>query len=108
MFVNVAYQTRNKIKLDATWNWVGSKRVPIAYQSAAYLSPAFAQVAFQISKEYQKKYEWYLGVENALNYMQTSAIILPQSPFDPGFDAAMIWGPLMGRSVYAGVRLQIK
>lgn len=108
MFVNVAYQTRNKIKLDATWNWVGSKRVPIAYQSAAYLSPAFAQVAFQISKEYQKKYEWYLGVENALNYMQTSAIILPQSPFDPGFDAALIWGPLMGRSVYAGVRLQIK
>jgi outer membrane receptor for ferrienterochelin and colicin len=108
MFVNVAYQTRNKIKLDATWNWVGSKRVPIAYQSAAYLSPAFAQVAFQISKEYQKKYEWYLGVENALNYMQTSAIILPQSPFDPGFDAAMIWGPLMGRSVYAGVRLKIK
>lgn len=108
VFANLAYQTKRKLKLDATWNWVSAKRVPMNVLGETYDSNPFSQVSFQISKEYKKQYEWYVGVENALNYMQPNAIIMPQSPFATGFDAALIWGPLMGRSVYAGVRLQIK
>ena len=108
VFANLAYQTKRKLKLDATWNWVSAKRVPMNILGETYDSNPFSQVSFQISKEYKKQYEWYVGVENALNYMQPNAIIMPQSPFATGFDAALIWGPLMGRSVYAGVRLQIK
>lgn len=108
VFANLAYQTKQKLKLDATWNWVSAKRVPLNVLGASFNSPSFSQVSFQVSKEYKKQLEWYVGIENALNYMQTNAIIMPQSPFATGFDAAMIWGPIMGRSIYAGLRFQWK
>jgi outer membrane receptor for ferrienterochelin and colicins len=87
---------------------VSAKRVPLNVLGTSFNSPSFSQVSFQVSKEYKKQFEWYVGIENALNYMQTNAIIMPQSPFATGFDAAMIWGPIMGRSIYAGLRFQWK
>jgi outer membrane receptor for ferrienterochelin and colicins len=50
----------------------------------------------------------YAGVENIFNYMQPIAILDSANPFGSYFDASLIWGPTMGRSIYAGIRYQVK
>jgi hypothetical protein len=55
-----------------------------------------------------KHFEIYAGGENINNFMQHNAILFANEPFGPHFDAAMIWGPVMGRVLYAGLRLVIK
>ena len=52
-------------------------------------------------------FDWYIGVENALNYMQPQPIRGVENPFSDNFDAGMIWGPTMGRLFFSGIRLNI-
>ena len=51
--------------------------------------------------------EVYIGSENLGDYRQPDAIISADKPFDAEFDASMIWGPIFGRSFYAGLRLML-
>ena len=64
-------------------------------------------IHFQITKLF-RKFEWYLGGENLLNFTQKQAIMSPDDPFGSHFDASMIWGPLNGRIFYTGIRINIK
>ena len=50
----------------------------------------------------------YIGGENIGNYTQSDPIIEPENPFGENFDASLIWGPVMGRNIYAGIRYKIK
>ena len=50
----------------------------------------------------------YVGVENLLNYKQPSPIVAADAPYSRYFDASMVWGPIYGRMVYAGLRYRIK
>jgi len=52
-------------------------------------------------------YDFYVGVDNLLNYKQKNPIINAEDPFVKGFDDSLIWGPLMGRVIYAGVRIRL-
>jgi len=49
----------------------------------------------------------YIGGENLLNYRQPNPIIEAEDPFSRDFNATVIWGPLMGRKVYAGLRFTL-
>ena len=60
----------------------------------------------QISKFF-KNWSVYLGAENLLNFTQQNPIIDASNPFGDNFDATMIWGPVHGRSIYAGLRWNI-
>jgi hypothetical protein len=75
-------------------------------QAAATESPIypmfFAQVSYQMSN-----LTLYLGCENIANYMQEAPIVGGTTPYDPGFNSSMVWGPLMGRKFYIGLRLNI-
>jgi hypothetical protein len=64
----------------------------------------------QVSKTLGKKnpFDIYAGGENLTNYYQKNAIIAATQPFSQYFDASMIWGPLTGRMIYAGMRFRIK
>ena len=44
------------------------------------------------------------GAENITNFMQHHPIIDVQNPFGDNFDASMVWGPMHGRTFYAGLR----
>lgn len=46
----------------------------------------------------------YVGVENLSNYTQKNPILNADTPYSKEFNAAMVWGPLMGRMFYAGLR----
>lgn len=60
----------------------------------------------QLSR-YFKNASIYVGVENITNFTQSNAIISANNPFSSDFDATMIWGPLHGRKLYAGLRYSI-
>lgn len=107
-FANFGYETNNSWKFDYTIQWVGPKRLPASYNTGSYYSPSFVQMNAQISKAFKNNLEVYVGGENLTNYMQSSPILGASDPYGKEFDASMIWGPVMGRNIYAGVRYSIK
>lgn len=60
----------------------------------------------QVTRRF-KGFDIYLGGENLTGYRQKDPIIGADSPFSPGFDASLVWGPLMGTRIYAGIRVTI-
>jgi len=112
-FINFAYATENKWKFDLTLNWQGQKRIPDtslnpeAYRLEAY-SPDFYLMNAQISKGWNDNIELYVGGENLLNFTQENPIISAADPFGSHFDSSLIWGPVFGQNLYAGLRYRIK
>jgi outer membrane receptor protein involved in Fe transport len=112
-FVNLGYSTQNHWKFDFTTQWYGPKRIPSTASNPAPFrvaenSPAFFLMNAQISKEWNEKFEVYLGVENLLDYKQENPIIAADDPFGPYFDSSLIWAPVSGRMFYGGLRLKLK
>lgn len=116
-FVNLSYETKNgHWQFDATAQYNGIKRLPSTksnpteYQREDY-SPDYFNVLSQIT--YIKKikghfFNAYVGVENLLNYKQKNPIVDSDAPYSRYFDASMVWGPIYGRMLYAGIRYRIK
>jgi hypothetical protein len=99
------YATKfEKWMFDATLARYGQSRLPGEPDS---WSPAWYMANFQVTRNF-KKWSVYAGSENLLNYMQMHPIMSAEDPFGPHFDASMIWGPLEGRKIYAGLRYKIK
>jgi len=111
--ISMSYLTRNKKwQMDANVQFNGDQRLPytgfnpVEYQLANH-SPMYVIVNAQITR-YFKKWELYLGTENLTNYTQTNPIIAADDPFGKYFDSSVIWGPVSGIKVYAGLRYVIK
>ncbi|MDY0102692.1 MAG: TonB-dependent receptor [Lentimicrobium sp.] len=109
----MSYATRfEKWKFDLTGQYNGKTRLPLGVpllEAAGYgeFSPDYFTVHTQITRKF-KKWDAYAGVENLTNFTQHHPVLLPESPFESGFDAGMIWGPLMGRMFYVGIRYALK
>ncbi|MDR1877436.1 MAG: TonB-dependent receptor [Flavobacteriaceae bacterium] len=112
--LNLSYATNlRRWVFDATVQINGQTRLPglNGYNSEKIYSPAFPVVFAQITKN-SKRFDVYLGVENLLDYKQDDPIKYWNNdykglPFMPDFDASVVWGPIVGRKIYAGVRLRI-
>ena len=48
------------------------------------------------------------GRRKYFDYRIHDAIIAAHDPFHPDFDASLVWGPMMGRNIYLGLRYTIK
>lgn len=113
-FINVGYETRNTWRFDYTLQWVGTKRLPSLHDHHTGLptgetrSPSYFQMNAQVSKTWNEVFEIYLGGENLTNYMQHNPILGADNPYASGFDASMVWGPVMGLNVYGGIRWQLQ
>lgn len=114
-FANLAYQTSDQLwNFDYTLNISGQKRLPsteanpVAYQLDDY-SKAFVTMNAQVSRRIGKArpIDLYIGAENLTNYYQNDPILAADDPFGQYFDTSMLWGPLSGRMIYAGMRLSI-
>ena len=111
-FLNVAYTTELKEwQLDVTLDVNGGGRLPNTNQNPeeyrlAENYPAFAMIHGQITKTFDQ-WDFYLGVENLLDYRQPNPILSYNNPNSKYFDSSMIWGPIMGRKIHLGVRLNI-
>lgn len=111
--LTLSYATRfEKWKFDFTGQYNGRTRLPLGVphlEHAGYgaYSPDYITIHTQITRKF-KKWDAYLGVENLTNFMQHHPVLQADSPFETGFDAGMIWGPILGRMFYAGIRYSIK
>ena len=117
-FSNVSYETattdKNRLwKMDVTYNWLGAQQLPntqnnpISEQLGAK-SPAYSLVNAQITRVFSPTFEMYLGGENVLNYRQQRAVLGTDNPFGSYFDASIVYAPVFGRMLYAGLRYKIK
>ncbi|TAD94801.1 MAG: TonB-dependent receptor [Bacteroidetes bacterium] len=112
-FVNISYKTENAWNFDYTLTWFGRKRIPNTlnnpeeFRKNTY-SPDYFTMNMQVSKSFFENLDVYLGVENILDFRQTDLIVNAQSPFEPYFDASLVWGNIQGRMIYGGLRYRIK
>jgi outer membrane receptor for ferrienterochelin and colicins len=58
----------------------------------------------QITRNF-RKWNIYIGSENLTNFMQHDPVIAAEDPFGEFFDSSLIWGPVHGRKIYAGLRV---
>lgn len=115
-FVNASYEKHmkknNRIwKLDFTYNWLGSQRLPKNINQNTIAGNIFAnpfgKVNMQITKVFSSNFEVYIGGENINNYQQSNPIVNADNPFEVGFDASILYGPVLGSIYYAGLRFTI-
>ena len=106
--INMAYATNfDKWKLDVTWNYIGESRIPAHELINKEFSESFYLINAQATKRF-RKFDMYLGGENLLSYIQKDPILDAEYPNSDLFDASLIYAPVMGRVIYAGLRYKIK
>ena len=104
--LNLAYSTAfERWSFDATIHNVGPSRA-FMWESE-YQTPDFTTLNMQATKKF-RYFDAYVGIENIGNYRQDNPILLPDSPDNTRFDASMIWGPVLGRMYYAGLRYSLE
>ncbi len=91
----------NKWMFDFTAQLNGPCRLPEFMGGGD--SDVYPMFFAQVTKKFNMV-DVYVGVENLSNYTQKNPILNADSPYSKDFNAAMVWGPLMGRMFYAGLR----
>jgi len=106
IYLGTSYSSRNGVGLEINATYNSSQRLPdVGY---AKRSPAFTMLGFQVSKESRKFGQVYVGLQNALNVRQLDPVLGGDLPFEDRFDASIVWGPIMGRQLYAGWRYDLR
>ena len=76
-------------------------------KNITHLITPFGLFNAQITRKWSN-FDIYIGGENLGNYIQPNPIIDAANPFDEDFDGSLIWGPVMGRMFYGGIRYKLK
>ena len=97
------YTWQNKYSTSLTIQNIGSMRVPSQGDISEFWSDRFNLISLQVTRKF-KNLDVYLGIENILNFRQKNPIRSFENPYSDNFDASMIWGPVMGRIAYFGIR----
>ena len=116
-FVNLSYETEkeendSQWRFDLTFDNIGKQRLPntrsnpIQYQLPEYSNP-FQLLNSQVTKVFSDKFEVYFGGENLTNVQQNNPILGSENPFGSNFDTTIVYAPIFGRSIYAGLRFKI-
>lgn len=111
IFVNTNIEILKNWDWDFTVSWNGESRIPNTAQNEVEWqlkssSDPFLVANSQIKFEPRNTWSFYLGSENLFNYQQPNPILDAKNPFQENFDASLIWGPIFGRRVYGGFKLQ--
>ena len=104
--VNLSYATKFRIWVfDFTAQLNGPMRIPgTGYNiEGSWHSPTYAQLFAQVTHKMGKA-EVYVGCENITDYRQKEVITAADSPYSYEFNSMNVWGPLMGRKFYIGMR----
>lgn len=110
-FVNLGFATPfDKWRADLTTQYFGLMPLASIEDSGAAMnmreSDRFFTTNAQVTRAF-KRWEAYVGGENLLNYRQPNPIVGASDPFGSNFDASMVWGPVTGRIIYAGLRFKL-
>lgn len=103
--LNLQYATpMSKWIFDATLQLNGPCALPRFMGGGQ--SPVYPMLYAQVTRKF-KGIDIYVGGENLTDYMQKNPILHADEPFSVKFNSSMIWGPLMGAMVYAGIRVSV-
>ena len=116
-FANLSYETSlqengAQWKFDATFNNIGKQRLPNTssnpsqYQIVEFSDP-FQLLNSQVTRVFSDQFEVYVGAENLTNVQQKNPILASDNPFGPYFDTTIVYQPIFGRAIYAGLRFKI-
>ncbi|MCS6790755.1 MAG: TonB-dependent receptor [Bacteroidia bacterium] len=83
----------------------GTQRLPSIREEPLY-TPAYLILTLQLTRRING-WEIQTAIENLTNYRQPTPILGAERPFAPGFDAALIWAPIMGRMVSLTLQKQL-
>jgi hypothetical protein len=111
--VTLSYATKfQKWMFDLTGQLNGPARIPDTQKMPVDLQqPGHSTAYFQLLGQVTKKFKYidvYIGGENLTNFTQDNRIAEFMKPYHTYFDGSMVWGPVVGMTVYAGIRLLIK
>ena len=117
-FANLSYETdltekESQWRFDVTFNSIGKQRLPntssnpVQYQLTENSKP-YQLLNSQVTKVFSSKFEVYFGGENLTNVQQKNPILASNDPFGANFDTTIVYQPIFGRSIYAGLRFKIK
>jgi outer membrane receptor protein involved in Fe transport len=107
---------KDRFDISTTVNWIGARNLrPYGYKDRFNVtdgtnqtsrknghSPDFFTVDFQSVFKLTKDSSFTFGVRNLFDYTQTESPLYFNGSGE--FDVNHIWGPLMGRQVYAGIK----
>lgn len=99
-------------QIDATLQLNGGGRLPDAYLLADG-SPSwdrrfhsYEQLSAQLTRWFHR-WAVYVGGENLTGFKQKCPIINADNPWSSDFEPTLVWGPVEGAMVYAGIRINI-
>lgn len=108
--LTASYQTPlKKWQFDLTGQFNGGGRMPVPDAAKPLWKPdfkAYTVVNAQVTK-YFRRWSVYVGAENLFDFKQSHPIIDAENPRGDNFDGSMVWGPVHGRKIYAGLRFNI-
>ena len=107
--LNIQYATKfRRWVFDATAQLNGPARIPTQTGDLddSYYSPRYPMFFAQVSRKVGK-FDIYAGCENIADYRQKDPILNAQDPYDYKFNSMNVWGPLMGRKFYVGLRFNL-
>ncbi|MBN1198042.1 MAG: TonB-dependent receptor [Bacteroidales bacterium] len=111
--LTLSYATKfEKWKFDLTGQVNGPSRLPNMKSLPADLrqdeySPVWFNLLAQVTRKF-RHFDVYIGGENLTNYRQADPIVEYWAPYHTYFDGSMVWGPVTGIMIYAGVRYTLK
>lgn len=104
-----------KWMFDYTIQFNGGGRIPrypgeemyrTNFSDDFYEFSPFTIMNAQVTK-YFRYWNIYVGSENLANFKQKNPIAGADNPYGPAFDATNVWGPVMGRRIYVGLRFNL-
>ncbi len=108
--ITASYQTPlRKWQFDVTTQFNGGGRMPTPAADNPLWDDRFSPFTIcnvQITKFF-RNLSIYIGAENLFSFTQDNPIIDVSNPRSPNFDATMVWGPVHGRKIFAGLRYNI-
>jgi outer membrane receptor protein involved in Fe transport len=114
--VTLNYTTNlKKWMFDYTVQFNGGGRIPrhpgelvagSVFPGSFFEFDPYTMMNAQVTR-YFRHWSLYAGAENLTNFMQKNPVAGADNPFGPAFDAVNIWGPVMGRRIYLGVRFNL-
>lgn len=111
--LTATYKTAMEIwQFDLTLQLNGGGRMPNPYtlpDGSKSWNERFENYCL-LNAQIVKYFRWgsvYVGGENLTNFKQENPIISAENPWSDNFDATMIWGPVDGIMLYAGVKYKL-
>lgn len=67
---------------------------------------AYEQLSAQVTRWF-RHFSVYVGAENITGFKQKNPVVGADNPWSKKFEPTLVWGPVLGRMFYAGVRVNL-